>query len=95
VIKKILQLSDTNKDAMPHNVTILSVLTIPQIQSFAISVRCPNILYLQGASHFFDIIYVSWVETVTCLKIFKRFLNLPFVSQNEALKDKMMKCNYK
>jgi hypothetical protein len=56
-------------------------------------VICPNIFYLQGAGHFFDIIYVSWIETVTGLKIFKRFLNLPFVSQNKALKDKMIKCN--
>jgi hypothetical protein len=77
-----------------HNVTIFSVVRVLQIQWFMVSVRCPNMLYLQGAGHFFDIIYVSWIETVTCLKIFKRFLNLPFVSQNEALKDKMMKCNY-
>ena len=29
---------------------------------------------------------------MACLKIFERFLNLPFVPQNKTLKDIMMKC---
>jgi hypothetical protein len=75
------------------HVIILNIVTVLQIQWFMVSVICPNIFYLQGTGHFFDITYVSWIETVTCLKIFKRFLNLPFVSQNKALKDKMIECN--
>jgi len=55
-------------------------------------VKYTNIFYLQGAGHFFDIVHVSWIECVTGLKIFERFLNLPLMPQNETLKDIMKKC---
>lgn len=56
------------------------------------SVKYTNIFYLQGAGHFFDIVNISWIECVTCLKIFERFLNLPLMPQNKTLKEIMMKC---
>jgi hypothetical protein len=56
------------------------------------TMKYPNIFYLQGAGHFFDIINVSWIECVTRLKIFERFLNLPLMPQNKTLQDIKMKC---
>lgn len=77
-----------------HDVTVhtLRMYTVLKMQWLTVSVKYPNIFYLQGAGHFFDIVNVSWIECVTCLKIFKRFLNLPFVPQNKTLKEIMMKC---
>ena len=62
------------------------------MQWLTVSLKYPNIFYSQWAGHFFDIIHVPWIECVTCLKIFERFLNLPFVPQNKTLKEIMMKC---
>jgi hypothetical protein len=85
------------KNKMPHtfyDVTVhtLHMITVLKMQWLTVSVKYPNIFYLQGAGHFFDIVNVSWIECVTCLKIFEWFLNLPFVSQNKTLKEIMMKC---
>jgi hypothetical protein len=62
------------------------------VKGLTVSVKYPNVFYLQRAGHFFDIIHVSWIECVTRLKIFERFLNLPLMPQNKTLQDIMMKC---
>jgi len=77
-----------------HTVTVrtLHMYTVLKMQWLTVSLKYPNIFYSQGAGHFFDIIHISWIECVTCLKIFERFLNLPFMPQNKTLKEIMMKC---
>jgi hypothetical protein len=73
----------TFHDVIAHT---LHMYTILKMQWLTVSVKYPNIFYSQGAGHFFDIVHVSWIECVTSLKIFERFLNLPLMPQNKTLK---------